>query len=99
MNRTLLPVDDADTFKRKALKWACQFNSCILLDSNYPHNKNTQIQWLLAVDALDSVCAQAGNAFLSLDQFIAGKRSLMAGFLAYDLKNEVEHLESKKKDS
>lgn len=94
-----MPIDDIERFKQQALLWANQFPVCCLLDNNnYNNNKYQSTEWKLAVDALDSISENAGNAFEKLRAFQAGKTNDVFGFLSYELKNETEHLQSRNPD-
>ncbi|MBP6732932.1 MAG: anthranilate synthase component I family protein [Chitinophagales bacterium] len=95
---TTITLPHAEDFKQKALAWANYFRVVCLLDSNnYPHTKYTSHDWVLAVDAVDEItCHQ--NSFEQLKAFNAKVQQTIFGFLSYDLKNEVEHLESNNAD-
>jgi para-aminobenzoate synthetase component 1 len=91
---TTVPVNDIGLFKLKALSWANHFNTCCLLDGNdYPVSTYPARNWVLAVDALDEM--QAGeNAFELLKSFHAACDREIFGFFGYDLKNQLENLQS-----
>jgi para-aminobenzoate synthetase component I len=93
-------VSDIEEFKQKALQWAEQFPVFICLDSNqYPHDTYATHEWLLAIDALESVECTVGNVFESLKAFSNKKKDTYTfGFLSYDVKNEVENLQSANPD-
>jgi para-aminobenzoate synthetase component 1 len=95
---TTVTLSDIELFKIKALQWADYFKTVCLLDSNnYPHTNYISKDWILAVDAIDElVCG--GNAFEQLKAFQTGAGSTIFGFLTYDLKNQVEKLESRHPD-
>jgi len=96
---TLLPIDDIERFKQQALLWANQFPVCCLLDNNnYSNNKHQSTEWKLAVDALDSISENAGNAFEKLKAFQAGKTNDIFGFFSYELKNEIEQIHTRNPD-
>lgn len=85
-------------FKRKALRWANQFTPCCYLDSNqYPVGNYRTYEGLIAVGQTRSLTASAGNAFLALEKFYT-QASWLFGFLTYDLKNELEKLQSNQID-
>ena len=96
---TTITLNDAETFKAKALQWANHFRVVCLLDSNgYPQKNYSSKEWLLAVDALEEtrsdVSLTGGNSFEKLKAFRANCNSWIFGFLSYDLKNEIEDLHS-----
>ncbi len=95
---TTVTLADIELFKKKALQWANYFKTVCLLDSNnYPHTQYISKNWILAVDALDElVCGE--NAFEQLKSFQANSGATIFGFLTYDLKNQVEKLESRHQD-
>ncbi|MBP6731760.1 MAG: anthranilate synthase component I family protein [Chitinophagales bacterium] len=95
---TTITLTHVEEFKQKALAWANYFRVVCLLDSNnYPHTKYNSHDWVLAVDAVDEItCHQ--NSFEQLKAFNAKVQQTIFGFLSYDLKNEVEHLESSNTD-
>ncbi|HLP51743.1 MAG TPA: anthranilate synthase component I family protein [Chitinophagales bacterium] len=108
---TTVTIADIAAFKLKALAWANQFPVACLLDSNnYPHNNYKPAEWLLAVDAADYVSDSAANnlslnpvatginSFQKLQHFQANAGSSIFGFLGYDLKNEIEDLQSNNYD-
>jgi para-aminobenzoate synthetase component 1 len=100
---TTITLSDADSFKAKALIWANHFRVVCLLDSNdYRHEKYKSKEWVLAVDAVSEIHSDAGavnhNSFHKLDEFRANTDGIIFGFLAYDLKNEIENLGSKNFD-
>ncbi|MBC9930834.1 anthranilate synthase component I family protein [Chitinophaga qingshengii] len=71
------------------LNWGNQFNICCLLDNNnYPSDYH-RFEALLAADALQTLEADAGNAFPALEKFYARHSDWLFGHLAYDLKNET----------
>lgn len=95
---TTVTIPDIEVFKKKALQWANYFNTACLLDSNNNaaagyHSKD----WLLAVDAIDELTCGT-DAFEKLKEFQAHADSTIFGFLTYDLKNQIEKLESRHED-
>ncbi len=91
---TTVSLSDIETFKAKALAWANQFRVVCLLDSNnYPHKNYTSKEWVLAIDATEEIACNE-NAFDALKEFQAKANATIFGFLSYDLKNEIENLES-----
>ncbi len=92
---TTVSLTDIELFKKKALQWANFFKTVCLLDSNnYPHTNYLSKDWILAVDALDElICGE--HAFDKLKTFQASSDRTVFGFLTYDLKNQVEKLQSK----
>jgi para-aminobenzoate synthetase component 1 len=91
---TTFTLTDEAAFRLRALEWADQFSVVCLLDSNgYPYNRYSALDWVLAIDALDFVCAEE-NSFDALKSFIGTAQDKVFGFLTYDLKNQIEDLTS-----
>lgn len=91
---TTVTIPDPPSFRMKALYWANHFRTVCLLDSNhyYPDKYRTK-EWVLAIDSIDEItCGE--NAFAQLKEFRARCDSDIFGFLSYDLKNQIHHLES-----
>ena len=77
------------------LNWGDQFNSCCFLDNHQYDSAHHSIECLLAAGSLKEIKANAGAAFSSLDYFLQGmERDWLFGHLGYDLKNELETLNS-----
>lgn len=94
-----LEVSDIDTLKRKLLAFTQHFTHACYLDSNhYPADKYHNYDCLVALDALEVLQAPAGNAFTQLQNKLDSEPDWWFGYLAYDLKNEVEKLESHNPD-
>lgn len=74
--------------------WGSRFREMLWLDSNdYPDLKG-RYQAVMGADAFTSIRAEAGDAFDRLAEYRAVTADWMLGYLTYDLKNEVEALES-----
>jgi para-aminobenzoate synthetase component 1 len=81
------------------LEWANRFNVCILLNSNgYSGNFNTDVDWVLAVDALNFIEPKNGDVFHDFQNFLNGKEQTIFGFFSYELKNSIENLCSQNPD-
>ncbi|MFD0940691.1 anthranilate synthase component I family protein [Pedobacter boryungensis] len=87
-----------DLFKQKALQWATSFEVCCCLDSNKYTDPYTQYDCLIAVGSDKSLAAKTGSAFDQLHSFYDKHTDWMFGLLSYELKNEVEDLNSKHTD-
>jgi para-aminobenzoate synthetase component 1 len=96
---TTFPLADEPLFKLKALRWAQQFQTVCLLDSNqYELDKYSSMEWVLAIDALD-FCADKTNSFEALKVFVNNASGKIFGYLSYDLKNQIEALTSDNEES
>jgi para-aminobenzoate synthetase component 1 len=90
-----LPED----FISQALRWASSFSHCIFLNPNqyqglYPA---APFPKMLAAGAKRLLRADS-NAFEALADFHRQKASWLFGYLSYDLKNELEALQSRQTD-
>lgn len=91
-------ASDPDTFKSKALVWANAFDDLCYFDSNHYTDPYSAFDILITAGAKSSISSWAGNAFPTLEDFLAGKKGFIPGYFAYDLKNEVEELSSSNPD-
>lgn len=80
------------------LNWASRFNICCLLDNQQYHLPHHSFECLLAAGATRSVTAASGNAIDQLSAFCEKDHDWVFGHLGYDLKNELEPLQSKHPD-
>lgn len=85
-------------FKQKALHWANQFNVCCLLDSNQYKDEYSAYEFIIAADVQAELKTNSGNAFEQLKTFYEIRKTWLFGFFAYDLKNEIEDLQSANSD-
>jgi len=91
-------ISDPKLVKQQLLFWSQQFREIIYLDSNdYPHNYSSY-DCVLAVDALTSIKTDYHNAFEDLKQYQQSTKDWLFGYLSYDLKNDIEQLQSKNFD-
>ena len=91
-------IQDINSFKQKALKWAASFEVCCLLDSNGYTDQYGRYDLLLAAGASKQLNAGSVQKFSELKSFYDLNRQWMFGLLSYDLKNEIEHLDSSNPD-
>jgi para-aminobenzoate synthetase component I len=90
-------INNFNLLRLQLLNWASQFSSCSFLDNNQYQSTYNQQECLVAVGAKKMLQCSAGNALQQLQLFIdANTGQWIFGHLAYDLKNEIEHLEAKK---
>jgi para-aminobenzoate synthetase component I len=87
-------LDDIALFKEQCLKWAATFDVCCYMDANHHTSSYSKFDGIIAAGVNAEVMAQAGTAFETLRTFRQQHSGLITGFLSYDLKNELEHLES-----
>ena len=85
-------------FKEKLLHWSQQFNDVVWLDSNpdiYRDNtRYTHYDAILAVDAFTGIQTDFQNAFDKLKEYQTATNDWIFGYLTYDLKNDIEDLQS-----
>lgn len=80
------------------LNWANRFNICCLLDNQQYQLPHHSFECLLAAGATRTVTASAGNALDQLSDFYEKDHDWLFGHLNYDLKNELEPLQSRHPD-
>ncbi len=91
-------LDSKDKFHQKALHWSGQFDEISFFNSNGMSDQWGKFEQVMAVKALYSFRANQ-NVFDGLDAFLKLHRSeFIPGFLSYDLKNEIEELQTTGKD-
>lgn len=81
-------------FKEELLIWSQQFREVVFLDSNDYPQRYSSFDCILAVDALTSIKTDYHNAFEDLKQYQQTTKDWLFGYLSFDLKNDVEHLQS-----
>ncbi|CAN0377281.1 unnamed protein product, partial [Ectocarpus sp. 4 AP-2014] len=84
--------------KRQLLQWAQQFPEIVWLDSNDYQQTYGDYDAILAVDAFTSLQTDYINGFDKLREYQSHTDDWIFGYLAYDLKNDVEHLKSNNHD-
>lgn len=80
------------------LNWANQFGICCFLDNNAYDFKHSSYECIAGVGAINSITAAAGNALQQLKTFQQEHNGWLFGHLSYDLKNELELLNSNHPD-
>ena len=81
------------------LNWANQFSTFCFLDNHHYQLAGHSIECVLAAGVVDSIALPAADALHHLQPFLQKQRRWLFGHLAYDLKNEIEHLQSAHGDS
>ena len=90
----IFEIKNIEDFKSQLLIWAQQFNTAVWLDSNNYHQKHSNFDAVLAIDALSELKTSHHNAFQQLKEFQSSIKDYIFGYLSYDLKNDVEKLSS-----
>ncbi|QLG46816.1 anthranilate synthase component I family protein [Costertonia aggregata] len=87
-------VSDIKKHKQSLLQWGQQFHEVVWLDSNEYRDSYTSFDGLLAVDALTLLQTDAEHAFYDLKEYQSETKDWIFGYLSYDLKNDIENLDS-----
>lgn len=91
-------ISNPKLFKKQLLFWSEQFREIIFMDSNdYPQDYSSY-DCILAVDAFTSIKTDYHNAFEDLKQYQQITKDWLFGYLSYDLKNDIEDLQSNNYD-
>ncbi|MFD2586699.1 anthranilate synthase component I family protein [Croceitalea marina] len=90
-------VTDTAKFKKNLLFWSKTYEEVVFLDSNSHEDEYSSFDALLAVDA-NYVLSSNSNSFNKLKLAQEEKKDWLFGYLSYDLKNELESLESNNYD-
>ena len=94
-------ITNVALFKEQILYWSQQFSETIVLDSNIESNENQlykSYDLIVSVEAFTSIQTDYEKAFEDLYQYQSKANDWLFGYLAYDLKNDVEHLQSQNFD-
>ena len=83
-----------ETFKQQLLFWSQSFREIVFMDSNDYPQAYSSYDCILAVDAFTSIKTDFHNAFEDLKQYQQTTRDWLFGYLSYDLKNNLEDLDS-----
>lgn len=94
----IFSVSDFEEVKNKVLNWTKQFSTFCFLDNHQYQIEPHSLECLLAAGVKRSIKANAGSALQQLDEFIEQRDCWLFGHLGYDLKNEIEHTESRHPD-
>ncbi|MGD1998735.1 MAG: anthranilate synthase component I family protein [Flavobacteriaceae bacterium] len=101
MKRTITQFhcDDLELTKQKLLSWSKQFSTSVWLDSNQYPSEHSRYECILAVEALSQLSYSDKGSFEALRHYIHQKKDWLFGYLGYDLKNDIELLESRQNDA
>ena len=89
---------DIEQLKLQLLHWSKQYSTTVVLDSNDYTHQETDYDFILATDAYTVVQSQNQDDFDSLQTHIHSNPDWLFGFLSYDLKNQLENLQSQNSD-
>lgn len=91
-------IENILAFKKQMLQWAQQFREVVFLESNNHKAKYSSHQAVLAFDAFTLIQTDYYNAFDKLKEYQNNLNDWLFGYLSYDLKNDVEKLQSNNAD-
>ena len=91
---TSFTIADLQQTKQQMLSWANRFNICCFLDNQQYQLSHHNYECLLAAGAEKYISAPAGDALNCLNRFQSENNDWLFGHLGYDLKNEIEPLQS-----
>jgi len=92
-------IDNVPFFKQQLLQWAQQFREVVFLESNNYKAKYSSHEAVLAFDAFTLLQTDSSNAFNELNDYKKNCNDWLFGYLTYDLKNNLEKLESLNDDN
>jgi len=87
-------LKNSELFKEKLLVWSQQFDDIVWLDSNQFNQEYSNYDAILAVDAFTSIQTDYIDAFDKLKEYQSITNDWIFGYLTYDLKNDLEDLQS-----
>ena len=85
-------------FKQQLLLWSQQFEEVVWLDSNNHHQKYSTYDVVLAIDAFSCISTCYTDSFKQLEDYQNKTKDWIFGYLTYDLKNDIEPLQSNQFD-
>lgn len=92
-------IDSKYNFHQKALQWAAQFDEVAYLHSNEQTDQWSAFDCLIAVQATEQYTSTHQHSLAEVQQFISDHpHTYIPGFLSYDLKNEIEQLQTHQVD-
>ena len=95
---TTFPHTDIDKCKQQLLVWSKRYSHAMALDSNeYPHQE-IYYDFMLATDPISTLQQSSSGAFDELQKKITATGDWLFGYLSYDLKNDIETIQSTNKN-
>ena len=95
---TLFSHPDIEQLKLQLLHWSKLYSTTVVLDSNDYASLETDYDFILATDAYTVVQSQNQDDLDSLQTHLHSNPDWLFGFLSYDLKNQLENLQSQNLD-
>lgn len=87
-------IDDPIEFKQKLLSWAQQFDTVVWLDSNAYQQSYSSFDCAIAIDEFTAIKTDYHHAFDKLKEYQSYTKDYLFGYISYDVKNDVEQLQS-----
>ncbi|MGA9325521.1 MAG: anthranilate synthase component I family protein [Salegentibacter sp.] len=87
-------VENPKEFRKKLFYWSRQFEEITWLDSNDYQQQHGSFDAVLAVQAFTAIKTDVHGAFKQLQEFQETANDWIFGYLSYDLKNDVENIQS-----
>jgi len=87
-------IENISEFKFQLLQWSQQFETALWLDSNSYFHKHSSFDAVLALGINSKIETSYNQAFGKLKKYQTNVNDYIFGYLSYDLKNDVENLES-----
>lgn len=98
-NSGTFQISNSNEFKEKALQWAFSFSPCcVLMNNNYSNHLHYKTEMLIAAGSIKTLRANSPEALNQLQKLIDENHDWLFGCLSYDLKNEIEKLNSTHED-
>ena len=92
--KTTFKSENISTFKKKLFKWSEYSKTSIFLDSNNYPQRIGNLDTILALDPYSKLAFTNNNSLEKLDAYLNKTQDWIFGYFSYDLKNELENLES-----
>jgi len=94
------PTDSGSLTWRSILEWGEQHfsNSCLLNSNDFRHDPYSRFNLVIGIGLADELVATGYDDFLHLRAFSQKHNDWLFGFLSYDLKNQLENLQSNRHD-
>ncbi|PRY52285.1 para-aminobenzoate synthetase component 1 [Arcticibacter pallidicorallinus] len=91
-------LDSISEFKRKALQWATSFEVACFFDSNEYKDRYSSYTAIIAAGVKKEFVPTSDDTFSGLSDFLNENAAFTPGFICYDVKNELEDLNSSNPD-
>lgn len=88
------PLDNVSSFIEKCLSWADEFSHCTYFNPNNVPYPFDPFEHFIAVGCRQEVSFDGIDDFEKLKQHYESKKEWLVGYLGYDLKNQLDKLES-----